>query len=269
MSDTLALVTDMNEATYHARPELSSTQARQILDSPARFEYARTHPQAPKKAFDLGSAVHSKVLGVGYGIEVLNFESWRSKDAQIARDETYAAGLIPMLPHELGPVDEMSEAILSHKTARQIFEQDGIAEASVFATDPTTGVPLRARFDWFAPVCADLKTTAKDASKDTFAKTVASFGYDTQRGHYLDTLRFATGETRELVFVVVETNPPHLVAVHQLDRIFADMGHLKARRAREIYAECTESGVWPGYPDEVQLVIPPTWLVYQDAEKYE
>lgn len=262
------IVPVLDEVSYHAHPALSSTGARQILDSPARFHYSQTHPQAHKDAFDLGSAVHSAVLGVGYGVEVLEFDNWRSKAAQEARDGARAAGLIPMLKQDMQPVLDMKEAVLSHPTARALFEQDGIAEASVFATDPVTGVELRARFDFLAPVCVDLKTTGKAASASDFAKSAASFGYDVQEAHYLDTLQLVEGSRRDMVFVVVETAAPHLVAVHQLNHLFADMGQVKAKRAREIFAECTASGIWPGYPPEINLLMPPVWATYDFEDNY-
>ena len=269
MSDLTGIVLDLPEATYHAHPSLSSTGARKLLDSPARFHYAQTHPQEHKTAFDLGSAVHSKVLGTGSPVVSLPFDSFRSKEAQNERDQVYAYGGIPMLAKDLTEVDDISEAVLAHPTAKALFEQEGDAEASVFATDPDTGIKLRARFDYLAPVCVDLKTSGKDASPAQFARTVASFGYDVQEGHYTDVYEFATGERRDMVFVVVETAPPHLVAVHQLDRDFRDMGRVKARRARELFAECTESGVWPGYPPAISLVVPPMYAIYDFQDRYE
>ncbi len=59
------IVHDMPEEEYHRRPELSSTGARLLLDSPAKYAYAQTHPQPHKQAFDVGHAVHARVLGVG------------------------------------------------------------------------------------------------------------------------------------------------------------------------------------------------------------
>lgn len=268
------IVNDMPEAEYHARPELSSTGARLLLDSPARFHYAQTHPQAHKNAFDLGSAVHSKVLGVGaYSIvipeELLATNGAAStKAAKDFMEQARSEGLIPIKAEVGNSVDAMVEAVLAHPTAKALFEQEGQAEASVFATDPVTGIEVRARFDYLAPICVDLKTTAKDGSAAGFAKTVANFGYDVQRGHYLPTLEFATGERREMVFVVVETDAPHLVAVHQLDRDFVEMGEKKAQRARELFAECTASGIWPGYPTDVQLIIPPMYAVYDFQDNY-
>src|SRR5690606_41415891 len=59
---------DMPEAVYHSRPELSSTGARRLLDSPARFRYFEDNPQPHKQVFDLGTAAHTKILGVGANI---------------------------------------------------------------------------------------------------------------------------------------------------------------------------------------------------------
>lgn len=266
----------MPEDEYHAHRALSSTGARLLLDSPARFRYAQSHPQAHKDSFDLGTAVHTKVLGIGHKVITYPPEhltpsgnpSTKAATVEWALEQR-ANGLVVIGAAQAAQVDRMAEAILAHPTAKAVFEQDGKAEVSLFGTDPETGVECRARVDWRGPINADLKTTAKSASKAEFEKTVVNFGYETQEAHYGDAERFATGEDeRPFVFVVVETAAPHLVAVHQLDVVFREMGKTKARRARELFAECTASGIWPGHPEEVQLISPPVWAVYQHEEKY-
>lgn len=274
MSDLQGIVHDLPDHVYHSRPELSSTQARLLLDSPAKYKYSLTHPQPHKDAFDLGTAVHTKVLGTGSQTVVLDFPDFRTKAAREARDEAREAGLVVISPAQSEQVDGMAEAVLAHPTGRVLFEQAGHAEASVFATDLNTGVDLRARFDFLPdlnatnPVAVDLKTTAKAASEAEFTKTVANFQYDVQDMHYEHTLALATGAEIPFVFVVVETEAPYLVAVHQLPLIWREMGAAKARRAREIYAECMATSEWPGYPVDVQLLTPPTWLIYQHEEQY-
>lgn len=276
MTDQLTgIIPDLEERLYHAHPALSSTGARRLLESPAKFRWLLDHPEPHKDAYDLGTAVHTKVLGRGHKVieyppEHLTPSGNASTKAATVEwvEEQRTNGLVVISTAQAALVNGMAEALLSHPTARALFEQDGSPEASVFATDPDTGVDLRARFDYLAPICVDLKTTSKEASASGFARTVASFGYDVQRGHYLPTLRFATGERREMVFVVVETAAPHLVGVHQLDREFAEMGEKKAQRARELFAECTTTGVWPGYPSDVQLVIPPVYAVYDFQDNY-
>ncbi|GAA4175985.1 PD-(D/E)XK nuclease-like domain-containing protein [Gryllotalpicola koreensis] len=261
----------MSEAEYHARPELSSTEARRILDSPAKYRWFKDHPQKHESFFDAGSSVHAKVLGTGYGVVELDYPDWRTKAAQQERDDVRAEGKIPMLKKDMVEVNLMSESVLAHPIARALFEQPGQAEASVFYTDPLTGVDMRARFDYLPHptdrrrVATDLKTTSGKADPSGFAKSAASYGYDVQRGHYLETLE----DDSELVFVVVEKEPPYLVGVHQLAPEFASMGEVKAKRARELFAECTASGKWPGYPEQVQLVTAPVWSVYEFQDKYE
>lgn len=267
---------DYPETDYHARPELSSTEARMLLDSPAKYRWRKDNPPLIDHSdkFDIGSAVHSKVLGAGNQVEVLDFDSYRTKPAQEARDEARAAGRVPILREKFTEIEQMAEAVLANPTARALFSQDGDAEVSVFTE--IDGVPVRARFDFLPKftgkrvVAVDLKTTV-DASKRAFEKSVASYQYDVQRAWYLDALRMVVDpmpHDPEMVFVAVEKEPPFLVAVHQIPSSWADKGHTKAAVARRLYAECTRTNTWPGYPTEVQLLDEPIWHVYEFEEKY-
>jgi hypothetical protein len=261
---------DLHEATYHSGPELSSTGARRLLESPAKFRYLQDHGQEHKDAFDLGTAVHSKVLGTGSEVILLDFDSFRSKASQDARDLARQAGKVALLRDTYQQVEAMAEAVLAHPTARALFEQEGTSETSVYTTDHETGVAMRARFDYLpdlassTPIAVDLKTTGKSASKRGFERSVVDFGYDVQESWYVTTL----GVEMPFLFVVVETAAPYLVAVHQLDAEFHRMGKVKTRRALDLYAACQAEGIWPGYPEEVQLISPPTWAVYKFEEAY-
>lgn len=275
------IVQNLGEQEYHSHPALSSTQARQVLDSPARFNYAKSHPQVHKDAFDLGTAVHTKVLGVGsdvitYPAEHLTpsgFPSTKSATVEWVAEQR-ANGMVVVSTSQFEQADAMAEAVLAHPTARALFEQDGNAEASVFATDPVTGVEMRARFDFLPdgmqdnPCAVDLKTTGKKATKLGFERTVLDWQYEFQERWYFQTLKNATGIEMPFRFVVVETAAPHLVAVHELDVVWREMGDAKIRRALETYAECSATDTWPGYPTEVQMSSPPVYAIYQHEEEY-
>ena len=126
----------------------------------------------------------------------------------------------------------MTEAVLAHPEARSLLEQDGNdREVSMFAKDPETGVEMRARFDLYADIAADLKT-ARDASPKGFARAAAQHGYDVQEGWYRDVRKLLTGELGRFRFIVVESTAPYLVGVYELDYTFADMGQVKAAAAR-------------------------------------
>lgn len=270
------IVLDMPEAEYHAHPALSSTGARKILESPATFKYWREHPEPPRAAFDVGTAAHSKVLGVGAQIAVIPTEMLASNGAASTRDakefiaEARAAGFVPVKEDVAAEVDEMAEAILAHEEARALLEQPGNPEVSVFGTDPDTGVEMRARFDYLPDFTADdawavdLKT-ARTASPDGFARAVADHRYDIQQEWYLHLYALVTGDfTARMKFIVVEKEPPHLVGVHPLSAEFADMGRRRVRQALEKYAACAAAGIWPGYPKSEPLQ-PPTWLMFQEG----
>jgi hypothetical protein len=269
------IVAGLGETEYHAHPALSSTGARLLLDSPARFKYRMAHPYT-SDAFDLGTAVHTKVLGTGYPLAVLDFADFRSKAAQQARDEALEAGQVPILASVARVVDAMAEAVLAHPKAREVLELDGLSEASVFGTDPVTGVAMRARFDHLQwsdkepAMAVDLKTTAGSASEDGFKKSAAAYGYHIQQAHYLDTLDFALEPwDTQMVFVVCEKDAPYFVAVHRLDEQFALIGQDEAKRAREIYRRCLDTDEWPGYGTDIIQTSPPAWLVYKHQDQYE
>lgn len=282
---TPEVVHGVDESTYHAHPALSSTEARLILDSPAKYRWAKDHPPliAPSKKFDIGTAVHSKVLGKGYEVAVIpeailaSNGAVSTKEAKAFVADARARGVVPLKEAELEEIAGAAEAVLAHPGAKQLFAQPAEAEVSVFATDTATGVDVRARFDFLptefslgspSRVAVDLKT-ARDASPKGFTRAIADHGYDVQRGWYLDALRWVTGEQAELVFVAVEKDAPYLVGVYQLPTVWVEMGLTKAAEARRVYAECVESGEWPGYDPGVILLSPPNWLIFEHSEKYD
>lgn len=268
----------MDDATYHADPvsagSLSSTGARRILDSPARYRYELTHREE-KPEFDEGHYVHAKVLGVGMGIEVLDFDSRRSNACKDAESAARAAGLVPVLAKDVAHLDAMAEAVLAHPTARAFLERDGQAEASAFAVDPETGMWLRARPD-FLPVrgsgrtiLVDLKTTIT-ADPTEFGRRAAGLHYEQQDDLYRRVVQLARGDDDvAFVFVLVEKRPPHLVSVIELDVVAQRIGAERNRRAIDLYAACKASNTWPGYPTEVAQVSLPRWAEYAHDDLME
>lgn len=278
MSKTASIVKDMDDATYHSLRSLSSTGARKLLVSPATYRWWSAHPQEPRAEFDLGHAVHGKVLGAGLQIEIYPEEILGANGAvstnaakQWALD-VRAEGRVPVKRQVANQVNAIVESVLANETARHLFES-GDSEVSVFAVDPDTGVEVRARFDKLNTRGVDLKTTSGSASESGFAKSVFAYGYEVQYGHYLDTYRFATGDDLEMLFVAVEIEPPYLVGVHVLDDDAKKMGRDKARIAREIYARCAETGKWPGYTHRTRqpigLIRPPMGAVYDYQDLME
>ena len=293
MTDYNGLVYGLDEAAYFRQPGLSSTGAKKILQSPAHYKHYVEHPEEPKAGFDLGSSVHTKVLGVGADIAIYpdgngpeRFEydgteldnvlasngAVSTKAAKAFEADARDRGLIPVKRVTARVVDIMAESVLSNPTVKALLSS-GDPEVSMFATDPDTGVALRGRLDWHGLRLVDLKTTAGDASESEFAIHAFRFGYDIQQAMYQHTYHLITGETRPYLFAVVEAHPPYLTAVHVLGVDELLMARRRAREARERYARAIETGEWPGYKTRsggpIGILQAPVWNVNQYIDEFE
>jgi len=268
---------DVPELDYHSDallandfgPSLSSTGARTILDSPALFRWRQDNPEPPKAAFDLGHAVHAKVLGVGLNIAVIPDDLLASNGAASTKDakafiaEAQARGDVAIKSDTAALVNAIADAVLTHPVAGAILSQ-GEPEQSAYATDPDTGVTMRARIDWLRDNAAvDLKSVGRQggARPEAFARAAADHGYHIQSDFYLRVLALLGMVDLPFIHIVVEVDPPHLVSVVQLDDEALQVGHEQVRRALDIYARCRDTDEWPGYSPEIELISLPRWAV--------
>ncbi|MGZ0067829.1 PD-(D/E)XK nuclease-like domain-containing protein [Microbacterium arborescens] len=268
----------LDEAAYHSHPALSSTQAKWMLESPGRYRYNLDHAQPFRKAFDIGSALHARVLGTGWAVveipDALLSGANRaisSAEAKAWVADARAAQQIPLKAPELAEVTAMAEAVLGDRDARRLLE-GGRPEVSVFATDPEYGVDLRCRFDYLGDEllnAVDLKTMAGRSTRAGFSKAVADRGYDVSAGHYLDTLELVTGERPPMRFVVVEKEPPYFTAVFELSADEIEMGVKEARSARAKLAACRWADLWPHRASGIQTTEAPMYRIYDHIDRFK
>lgn len=267
------VVKGMSDAEYHNGPEFSSTGARYILDSPARFHWRMTHPEF-STALNFGKLAHLKVLGVGADVveipeEHLTPAGKLSTKAATREWQASLGDATLVAPADLAKADAIAEAVLAHEGARRLLERPGDSEVSVFATDPETGVKCKARYDRLGDSLAiDFKTTSGTVSARGFGASAARFGYPIQEAFYADVLAWATGALAPpMQFIVVETAPPYFVAVRTFPEDVRLIAKDKAREARRIYADAAAADTWPSYSDgEAEL---PVWWLYQNDDDME
>lgn len=261
--DTARLVPGMVEESYRQHPALSSTTARRLIRStPAHVRWQLDNPKEPTPAILLGTAVHSLVLGEGQPVAHLEFDSWRGNAVKEAAAEARAAGRLPLLTDDYRAAMAMADALRLHRLAGPLLEAAPLREVSGFWTDDETQVDCRVRFDAVGelagvPIVIDVKTTASLAQ---FAKAVDEKGYDQQAAWYSEAatvLGLADGWP-DFVFACVESAPPYAAFVRRVPQ-WLERGHLRNRRAREMWAACTTTGEWPAYPIEIEDVPMPRW----------
>ena len=249
---------DIDEAEYHADPaSLSVSGAKLILKAPALFRHRMDNPEH-KDVFDIGTAAHALVLGVGAPLEVVEADSWRTKEARAAKDAAREAGKTPLLAADHARVMAMADVLSSHRLAMRLLS-DGQAEVSAYAEDKATGVTRRGRFDWLgSSVLTDYKTCASADPQDLAGRygSIRKWGYDKQAAWYIDLTRDLGHPAAAFAFIFQMKEPPYLVTVAYIDE--ADLWQARDDNARalEVFRDCTESGVWPGFlPDDAAALV--------------
>lgn len=258
------------EDDYHADivPDgsLSVSGAKLLLppNCPAIYDWQRKHPLRTK-AMDLGTTVHGLVLGTGPDIAVLDYPDRRTKQYKEDEAAAIAASKVPMLAKDYREAEAIARAVTEHDTAGALL--DGVdAEVSMFWTCPDTGIWLRGRMDghtqfYGMPAVVDLKTTA-DASPAGFRKSLAKYGYYMQGPWYRQGLAACLGcspDDVDFVFIVIPTVPPYLPMLYRLTPSDDERGQLQGRKAREIYRDCTETGEWPSWSDQIEDLAMPAY----------
>ncbi len=273
----MTIIRTMPEAKYHATRALSASGAWQI-DSECAAIYWHTSPFNPDaappengKALDIGTAAHLAILEPDRFKErtvIINADNWRTKAAQMARDDAYAAGLTPLLPADIVSMSDIRHALLGNSYVADLL--DGAeTEVSYFWT-AGNGVACKARADIVTrdgAVIADLKASIS-AHPDFFQRRAYGAGHFLRAPWYLDGWEAATGSrAKDYWFVNVGTKPPHLVTIARLDERAIEWGRMAVRRSLDIFKRCLDDGSWPGYAPEPITVGLPTWGEYRLADR--
>lgn len=252
------------EHLYHRDPvpgdgSLSHSGIKNLIppNCPAIFKWERDHPRGATKAMDLGSVVHSLVLGNGADVEILDFPNYQTKKAQEAKAAAIKAGKIPQLTHQYAEAEAIAQAVKERDNAAALFS-DGDPELSGFWFDREYSIWGRLRIDWLTyiasrPTIVDFKTAA-DASPEARGKSAGEHGYILQDPYYRRGLAAILGCDPldiDFIFVVVQTTPPYIVQEHRLLPTDTERGLELCRIGMEKFRHCTDTGQWPPWSDEI------------------
>ncbi|WP_280194199.1 PD-(D/E)XK nuclease-like domain-containing protein [Nocardia farcinica] len=248
---------DIPIEVYHGDlASLSFSWAKKLLppSCPAKFHAERTSQRGYVKHFNDGHAVHTRVLGEGPEIVVIDAPDWRTAAARAARDQALAEGKTPLLKHEDEMTRAMAAAVHDHPQAAALLAE-GKAEQSLYWVDPETWIRLRTRPDWITEqrgrrVFVDYKTT-KSAAPGIFRASAGDFGYHQQAAFNVAGAREVLDEDVRVVFIAQEKEPPYLVSVHEWSPEDLEIGAALNRLAIDIYAACMAEDYWPGYGDDI------------------
>lgn len=264
--------TNIPNADYHAGPGISKSILDLAHKAPALVEWNRRAPRDEQAvgATDLGDAFHALLL------EPERFHSDFIVAPAVDRrtkagKEEYAEFLDAARGRKVLDADDarklglMRESALAHPFARRLLEAEGDVEASIYWTDPDTGLLCRCRPDKRVTahrILLDVKTCADVAR---FATSVEEYRYHVQDAFYSEGEARCFGEPpAAFLFLVVSTSldagryPTRLFALTPSER---EAGRTAWRKDLDTIAECERTGIWPG----IETISRPAWAAARSA----
>jgi exodeoxyribonuclease VIII len=218
------IVFDMPNDVYHSRPEISSSQIKNLLDE-----------QSVIKNLDETESIRIGTLGHEAILEPDKYKKTKLEDENYT--VIYKSGCTRTIERSL--IDNIYQSYI--KSSIPKLGKNGIAESSIFGE--IDGVKSRCRPDLHIPekkIVIDLKIT-NDASPDGFAKSCAKFGYYIQEAWYRDVMESAGFGINDFIFVAIcskpisKDNPLHKIGVYRLNEMDVEFGRSEYQRALDIY----------------------------------
>lgn len=281
---------DMREKFYHAdpcpEPSLSNSIAKMLLQTaPAKVKLAHPRlnpdfePKDPSPVMLFGQACHRLLTGKGGDIDVIHYDSYRTKDAQQQKADALQLGRIPALAENYAEaqamVERCREQLENIEDCQNAFKE-GYGEI-VAAARERDGVWLRGMIDWLEPrfvdgcvIIYDYKTTGESADPHVAHTHISNMAYEVQHGSYMRLMHHLLPGTKvKFRYVIQETEAPYLVSVVELLPFAQSIGAKKFSMARRKWANCLEEGVWPEYFKNIIHVGLPTWSENRWLEREE
>ena len=261
---------DITEAEYNADPcaevSLRASTAWLIAERggvPYRawYETPRLNKNFKpnlRRKFDCGRAAHAVMFGKGSEIKIIDADSYRSKDAQAARDAAYDNDQIPLLTHEHETVMLMVESAADQLTAMvhagtipaMPFGDESHREHTIIWKDKD--VWCRARIDGLpmdGEFLYDYKSTEASAHPDLWQfRQMRQLGFDFSMAHYrrgLTALNIT--HSPQCAFIVQENYEPYLLSLVRVDDELIMRADQKVQHAMKIWGKCLRDNNWPGY----------------------
>jgi hypothetical protein len=265
---------------YHASPGISKSGLDDVAICPAVFKYNRANPIEPTDDMEFGNAAHTAILEPKeFQVRYVICPSEVNRKGTRAWDEIAQAypGAI-LLKWDAGErLKGMAQAAHSHSRSSLL---KGHTELSFYWKDPETGLQCKCRVDNLPGkgVAVDYKSARDAGNKRKWARSVHEYRYHVQAPFYLDGIWYAmtqSGVELELVptppdcfvFFAQEKDEPYLCKPWAIGDSSIALGRRIYQQNLKTIAECERTGVWPGYPENVEMVECPEYAWNQESDE--
>ena len=265
----LGLHDGISNANYHAGKGISSSSLKDVLRCPAYYDACRKGivPRNETDAMALGTAVHKLVLEPeDFENEIVVSPIFSGKGSVAARKEFKSEnkGKTIINQEQMIHCQNMRDSIMSLPESLAIFNK-GKAEQSGYYIDKETGMLCKYRPDWRTDwALFDIKTT-RDASPESFNRTITQLGYHISAAHYLaGDKETSKTDHEQFIFICVEPEPPYLAVPYVLGTKSLELGYFKRRQALNLIKFCRDNNEWPTYNAGIcQEIEVPNYALYE------
>jgi hypothetical protein len=274
MSKGASIVLDMPMAKYRAADAYGASDLKAMrAGPPAMVPWRRANPSKETDATRLGTAAHCAI------IEPLSFEkryahkpdgmSFATKEGK-AWKASVPDGIAILSHDESTQVAQIVAAARGNPRVRGALDAATAKEASLFWNDPDTGLPLKARPDWFiqGDYVYDLKVTRHAGNPGALAFRAYVEGWFHQLSHYEAGLIECGVKVKGARIVAIHPEPPQDARVYTLEikEDALSLMHLDNERTIKRIAECHERDCWPGSPEEWTKIDVPALALNEAAQ---
>lgn len=256
---------------YCALPGETSTGLRRLIRSPLEYVWWRDHEKPDTDAMRTGRAVHTAVLEPHrFATDYVTWDGGtrRGKDWDAFRLQHEPFGRTILTETQRDTAVAIAKAVRSHPIAGALLAEPGKPEVSITWTHERTGIPLKARIDWWCTSVVDLKST-RDVEPRLFAGQVARLGYHAQLALYTGALA-SIGVSAPAKIIAVQNVEPFDCCVYALPDDVILVGEQAYERALDTLATCRAAGVWPGIARDREIDLHlPTWALDDEDLEWE
>ena len=292
---TASLIEKMSNDEYHACPEFSSSQLKDILRSGAHFysnNIIKENERESKKHLDFGTLAHTLFLEPEQfhnefavipadapkpPTDVMRNAKNPSEDSikRVQWWDNFAAehGTKITITEDLLLGAQRIANNLRTLSSYKVMENNyGMAEVSIFFVDPVFDLRLRVRPDYHIPPCSALPNgllfdvkTSTDARPFKFSKSCSDFGYDLSASMYREGFQqyYNTPEKPDFIFLVAESSAPFNVKQYKASDLFLSVGDARYNKAKEQLAESLLIDEWDGYSKDLEDIYLPSYMTKQ------
>jgi len=254
---------------YLASDAIGSSQLKQIMRTPRDYKFSLKAKKKETSAQAKGTLYHSYMLERDlYKAEhMIQPEDWGSLSENPGRKKwaefkakAKLAGKTPVKFKDAQDLLLLDDVIESHAVVKEILATHK-AEVSFYGE--IDGIKLKSREDLWSEADGtvwDVKTTSKDLDDKSLAKVIFDCGYHFSAAHHIKVMSLCGYDVKSWgwIFVSTASSCPHIV-VKKASRELLEYGETDFEYALQLLKECSESGAWPGYSEQITEIGLPSW----------